>query len=129
MFSSFSSSLSRSEHGRSEPSVVVGLVMENLALRQQVTVLKKEWPRPVLDDADRAFWVALRPSRLVALVGKPIGDRQRRHCCPLASRSIPSTLGEDLEASLSRATLYRRRDSRAHPDHGPGRLGRASHPR
>ena len=36
------------------------LVMENLALRQQVTALKKERPRPALDDVDRAFWVALR---------------------------------------------------------------------
>ena len=38
------------------------LVMENLALRQQVTALKKERLRPPLDDADRAFWVALRAS-------------------------------------------------------------------
>ena len=36
------------------------LIIENLALRQQVAALKKERPRPVLDDADRAFWVALR---------------------------------------------------------------------
>ena len=33
-----------------------------LALRQQVAALKKERPRPVLDDLDRAFWVALRAS-------------------------------------------------------------------
>ncbi len=38
------------------------LVIENLALRQQVTVLKKERPRPPLEDVDRAFWVALRES-------------------------------------------------------------------
>ena len=38
------------------------LVLENLALRQQVTALKKERPRPSLDDVDRAFWVALRAS-------------------------------------------------------------------
>ena len=36
------------------------LVIENLALRQQVTALKKERPRPPLEDTDRAFWVALR---------------------------------------------------------------------
>ena len=35
------------------------LVIENLALRQQVTALKKERPRPPLEDTDRAFWVAL----------------------------------------------------------------------
>ncbi len=38
------------------------LVIENLALKQQVTALKKERPRPLLDDVDRAFWVALRTS-------------------------------------------------------------------
>ncbi len=38
------------------------LVIENLALRQQVSAMKKERPRPVLDDVDRAFWVALRAS-------------------------------------------------------------------
>ena len=36
------------------------LLIENLALRQQVIALKKKRPRPVLDDMDRAFWVALR---------------------------------------------------------------------
>jgi hypothetical protein len=36
------------------------LVIENLALRQQVTALKQRRPRPPLDDADRGFWVALR---------------------------------------------------------------------
>ena len=38
------------------------LVIENLALRQQVTALKKERPRPPLEDTKRAFWVALRAS-------------------------------------------------------------------
>ncbi len=36
------------------------LVIENLALRQQVIALKKKRPRPQFDDMDRAFWVALR---------------------------------------------------------------------
>lgn len=36
------------------------LLIENLALRQQVIALKKKRPRPRLDDMDRAFWVALR---------------------------------------------------------------------
>lgn len=41
------------------------LVLENLALRQQVTALKKERPRPPFDDVDRAFCsaFALRGSR------------------------------------------------------------------
>jgi hypothetical protein len=36
------------------------LVLENIALRQQVGVLTKTRPRPPLDNADRAFWVVMR---------------------------------------------------------------------
>jgi hypothetical protein len=36
------------------------LVLENLALRQQLMTLKRKRPRPRLDDTDRGFWVALR---------------------------------------------------------------------
>jgi putative transposase len=36
------------------------LVLENLALRQQLGTLKRKRPRPRFDDADRGFWVALR---------------------------------------------------------------------
>ena len=38
------------------------LVLENLALRQQVPALKRERPRLHLDDTDRGFWVAFRES-------------------------------------------------------------------
>ncbi len=38
------------------------LVIENLALRQQVCALKQRRPRPRLDDAMRGFWVGLRAS-------------------------------------------------------------------
>ncbi len=37
------------------------LLIENLALRQQVMTLKKKRPRPVLDDVDRAFWSHCAP--------------------------------------------------------------------
>ncbi len=36
------------------------LLIENLALHQQVIALKKQRPRPLFDDMDRAFWIALR---------------------------------------------------------------------
>jgi hypothetical protein len=36
------------------------LLAENPALRQQVCALKRDRPRPPLDDVDHAFWVALR---------------------------------------------------------------------
>jgi hypothetical protein len=35
------------------------LALENLALRQQLAVLKRRTKRPALTNADRAFWVAL----------------------------------------------------------------------
>ena len=35
------------------------LVIENLALRQQVAVLERERPQPAFDDTDRTLWVAL----------------------------------------------------------------------
>ena len=38
------------------------VVLENLALRQQVAALLRQRPRPQLDDVDRAFWIALRRS-------------------------------------------------------------------
>ena len=36
-----------------------GLVAENLALRQQLAVLRRKTKRPRLVPVDRAFWVAL----------------------------------------------------------------------
>jgi putative transposase len=36
------------------------LVLENLALRQQLAVYKRKQPRPRLNDLDRAFWTALK---------------------------------------------------------------------
>ena len=73
------------------------LLIENLALRQQVAALKKERPRPVLDDLDRAFWVALRTSwpgwasRLVIVnpdtVARWHRDRFRRHWAKISQRN------------------------------------------
>jgi transposase InsO family protein len=37
-----------------------GLLLENLALRQQLSVLKRRHPRPRLDLLDRLFWLSLR---------------------------------------------------------------------
>ncbi len=72
------------------------LVIETLALRQQVTALKGHRARPRLDDADRGFWVALRScwpgwaSRLVivkpATVVKWHKERFRRHWTRLSHR-------------------------------------------
>ncbi len=65
------------------------LIIENLALRQQVASLMKERPRPMLDDAERAFWVAPRASwpgwasRLIIVQADTVArwnrERFRRH--------------------------------------------------
>ena len=75
------------------------LVIENLALRQQVAALKKEQPRPPLDDADRAFWVALRQSwpgwasRLVIVNADTVArwnrDQFRRYWAKISRRRYP----------------------------------------
>ena len=75
------------------------LVMENLALRQQVTALKQERPRPALDDVDRAFWVALRASwptwasRLVIVNADTVArwhrERFRRYWAKISRRRYP----------------------------------------
>ena len=36
------------------------IVLENIALRQQVEALRRRRPRPQLDDTDRVFWLAMR---------------------------------------------------------------------
>ena len=72
------------------------LVIENLVLRQQVTALKKERPRPTLGDTDGAFWAALREvwpgwaSRLVLVQTDTVArwnrDRFRRHWAEISQR-------------------------------------------
>jgi transposase InsO family protein len=81
--------------------------MENLALRQQVTALKKERPRPTLGDTDRAFWVALREawpgwaSRLVLVKADTVArwnrDRFRRYWANISQRRHPGRPRVDAE--------------------------------
>ncbi len=47
--------------------------------------------------------------------GRAAGDRQLRHCCSLASRTIPAILGEALASAESGPPAYRRRDPSPHP--------------
>ncbi len=83
------------------------LVIENLALRQQVTMLKKERPRPPLEDVDRAFWVALREawpawvSRLVIVKAGTVAEwnraRFRRYWARISQRRHPGRPRVDAE--------------------------------
>jgi len=88
--------------------------------------LKKERPRPLLEDTDRAFWVSLEP--------RGPGERAAySSSTPTRSRggigTIPKILGEDLAATPSGAASRRRRDSPARPDDGARGLGCAAYPR
>ena len=75
------------------------LVIENVALRQQVATLLKQRRRPTLDNADRAFWVALRAAwprwtnTLVIVktdtVAKWHRDRFRRHWAMISQQRHP----------------------------------------
>ena len=83
------------------------LVIENVALRQQVAALKKERPRPPVDDADRAFWAALRQSwpgwasRLVIVNADTVArwnrDRFRRYWVKISRRRYPGRPRVDRE--------------------------------
>lgn len=83
------------------------LVLENLALRQQVTALKKERSRTALEDVDRAFWVALRhswpswTSRLVIVKADTVArwdrDRFRRYWAKISQRCRPGRPRVDAE--------------------------------
>ena len=83
------------------------LVLENVALWQQVTALKKERPRPPLDDTERAFWVALRgswsvwASRLLIVHADTVAcwhrDRFRRYWAKISQRRHPGRPRIDAE--------------------------------
>ena len=72
------------------------LVIENLALHQQVAALIKQRARPALDDADRAFWVALRAvwprwvNRLIIVEADTVAK------CTMPNKAItrPSSIGQ-----------------------------------
>ena len=95
------------------------LLIENLALRQQVIALKKKRPRPQLDDMDRAFWVALRASwpdwanRLIIVnpdtVAKWHRHRFRRHWANI-SQHKPGSGRPRVDAEIRRLIRTMARD-------------------
>ena len=77
-------------------------MIENLALRQQVTALKKE-RSPATARGHGPSILGCAP-KLVASVGEPARYRERRHGRPVESRSVPPILGPDLPSALSGST-------------------------
>ncbi len=76
------------------------LVIENLALRQQVTALKKERPHPAT--ARRRSSLPGRTPKLVARVGESPAHRQRGYSSPVASGSVQAILGENIPTKSGR---------------------------
>src|ERR1035437_2456576 len=66
------------------------LLLENLALRQQLVVLKRRHPKPRLGLLDKLFWVAAR--RFWSRWKRVAAPRYARDSCPLAPRRIPTVL-------------------------------------
>ena len=76
------------------------LLLENLALRQQLAVLKRRHSRPRLDLLDKLFWVAIRrfwsawQQSLIAVTPETVGA--------LAQGRIPFVLEADLQGQEAR---------------------------
>ncbi len=75
------------------------LAIENLALRQQLAVLKAKGPRPRLTLIDRVFWISLRRlwskwpklDDALVIVKRHFGDR-----CSLAQGRLQSVLALEI---------------------------------
>jgi hypothetical protein len=68
------------------------IALENAALRQQLTILKREQPRPKLRHRDRLFWISSDED----LETMENGARRRttRYGCELAAAAIQAVLEE-----------------------------------
>src|SRR5262249_7924358 len=91
------------------------LALENLALRQQLTVYKRTVARPRLRKSDRLFWVGL--ARVCRLESVP-RDRDAGHRPAVAAATRPRVLDEALRRILRRSPTRQRRDQRAGLPHG-----------
>ena len=105
------------------------LVLENLALRQQLAVLTVRQPRPRLAARDRVFWVILRRFWSDWTCSSDCAPRYRR---AMASRRIQGLLETDLaQTHAIRQETNSEGGARTHLSHGCGEqhLGRAAYPR
>src|SRR5438094_1055151 len=75
------------------------LLLENLALRQQLAVLKRRHPRPSLGTFDRLFWGSCSPS-LVRLEAVP-HHRHAGNRGPLAPSGFSSLLEDGFKSQAA----------------------------
>ena len=73
------------------------LLLENLALRQQLSVFERKHPQPRLIPSDKFSWVTLL--RALARMEARINSRRARDRCSLASEWIQALLDVALAAS------------------------------
>jgi putative transposase len=95
------------------------LLLENLALRQQLFGLKQRHPRPQVSTSDKLFWVILR--RLWPEWKRALNPRPARDSRSLAPCSVQAALDEALAASGSCGQKMRQQGlARADLSHGSG---------
>ena len=71
------------------------LLSKNLALRQQLTVLKRRHPKPKLSPLDKLFWVSAR--RFLVRLEEFSHHRYAGDRGPLAPCRLPPVLEPDLQ--------------------------------
>jgi len=107
------------------------LVVENLALRQQLSIYRRKQKRPRLTGWDRLFWITLAAHW--AGLAKISIRRSSRHGGALAAAAFWKVLGavvEQVEEGI-RSTTDWRAGPGANPDYGSGEsaLACTPHPR
>ena len=92
------------------------LVPENLALRQQLALLRRRSKRPRFGPLDRLFWIWLsqRWARWRETLNVVLRDRDS-----LAQAGLPRILELEVPARPNRETARRLRGRKARPHHGP----------
>jgi hypothetical protein len=92
------------------------LLLENLALRQQLAVLSKRHPKPRFEAPDRLFWVIFAA---LAWMETDVGPCPARLCRSLASNGIQIVLDMALAKSVpSRKKMREQGIARTHFSHG-----------
>jgi hypothetical protein len=78
------------------------IALENATLRQQLTILKRQQPRPKLRRRDRLFWIALMK---IWKQWKTVARRRTtRYFCELAAAAIQAVLEEAVPEEGTRAS-------------------------
>ena len=106
------------------------LLLENLALRQQLVVLKQRNPRPLVSTSDKAVLGDL--ARALAGMEARFDPRPARDRCSLAPCRVQAVLDMALAASGSgRQKMSQQGIARTDLSHGSGEfhVGRTAHPR